>query len=340
MNLINYFALILILALPINTFAGSSIVYDVLVQQDIEQEEELAAYYDLRNRKTYIQISNIEDENPLCIHVQIFQQDRGCSELDFEDELTPNDTVIYDMDDIKRNDGSDVPVDLLDDSYGYVVVSAYECSTGDDGANGVEDSLIGNFRIIDDSGYEYRTNMAGNGGFQDQITFLLEPVRNVIIPFNKVDGATHADIVGFVWQHDVNASGDDLGDETEDNVRNIPEGATFSVFQLDENEERLSCDTKNFACGPDKVMNYGVNDDFLPSRGDNVLCEGASLLPGQNHGYFVLENAQVTDGDNMDQDQLTFTCFIGLNNGNGTGSMDNCGYSCSNDPDGVDCFTE
>ncbi len=327
MKYFKYLVLAFIISIPVNVFAGV-INHDILVQQDIEREEELAAYYDLRNRSTYIQVTNVEDENPLCIHVQIFQQDRGCSELNFEDELTPNDTVVYNMDDIKRNDGSKVPVDLLDDSYGYVVVSAYDCQTGDDDASGVQDSLIGNFRIIDDSGYEYRTNMAGNGGFEDQISFERDSLRDLIIPFNKVDGATHADIIGFVWQHDVNSNGVDLGDSTENNIRNIPQGATFSVFQVDEDEERLSCDTKTFGCGPDKVMNYGVNDDFPASREDNVLCEGASLLPAQNHGYFVLENALVTDGDQNSEEQLTFTCFVGLNNNNGTGSMDNCSYSC------------
>ncbi|NIP31474.1 MAG: hypothetical protein GTO02_18100, partial [Candidatus Dadabacteria bacterium] len=69
MKYFKYLVLAFIISIPVNVFAGV-INHDILVQQDIEREEELAAYYDLRNRSTYIQVTNVEDENPLCIHVQ------------------------------------------------------------------------------------------------------------------------------------------------------------------------------------------------------------------------------------------------------------------------------
>ncbi|NIP29259.1 MAG: hypothetical protein GTO02_02080 [Candidatus Dadabacteria bacterium] len=333
MKSIRYLIFAFLLLLPLNAFSG--IPPDNLRHQDLEPEEELVAYYDLRNRSTYVQVTNVLDNNPLCIHIQIFQQDRDCSELNFNDTLTPNDTVVYNMDNLIRNDGSEVPAELLDDSYGYVVVSAYQCSNNDDDAPGVRDSIIGNFRIIDDSGYEYRTNMVGNASIDEGgVQVGLDKIRDVIIPFNKVDGATHADIVGFVWENDANLNGESLGNSTENRVRNLPRGVTFSVFQVDEDEERLSCDTANFACGTGKIMNYGVNDDFPASRGNNVLCEGGGLAPNQSHGYFSLENASVSDGDQVSNEQFEFTCFVGLNNNNGTGSMDNCSFSCAiSDPE-------
>ena len=153
------------LTFPVNVLSQPIVQNSIDFLSTDDGDEEQFAYYDLRNRKTYIQVTNKETEDPealptLCLHIQIFQQDQGCSELDFEDELTPNDTVIYDLDNIIRNDGSEVPINLGDDSYGFVAISAYQC--GNRGVDGLNDPLIGNFRIIDDAGYEYRMNLVNN----------------------------------------------------------------------------------------------------------------------------------------------------------------------------------
>ncbi|NIP29260.1 MAG: hypothetical protein GTO02_02085, partial [Candidatus Dadabacteria bacterium] len=112
----------------------------------------LTAYYDLRNRNTFLQITSPDLDSlgtNTTIHVQIFQHDRDCDELDFFDTLTPNDTVVYDLDNIKKNDGSPVAITLNDNSYGYVVISAVTTNPIN-----LDDSrtLLGNFRIIDDAG--------------------------------------------------------------------------------------------------------------------------------------------------------------------------------------------
>ncbi|NIP29607.1 MAG: hypothetical protein GTO02_04570, partial [Candidatus Dadabacteria bacterium] len=142
--------MLMILVFPVKGFTGGLCG----INSDIDPPQ-LSAPYDLRNRKSYIQVTNTSPD-PVTIHVQIFQHDRGCDELNFNDTLTPNDTVVYDMDNIVKNNGDEAPITLLDDSSGYVVVS------DTDGFGG--STLIGNFRIIDDAGYEYRTNMAGAGG--------------------------------------------------------------------------------------------------------------------------------------------------------------------------------
>lgn len=371
MKFFKYMVLAVLIAFPVSTIAGPGppIATQSIVQFTTKDfpDQEAFAYYDLRDRRTYIQVSNIEDEvNPLCIHVQIFQQDQGCSELDFNDELTPNDTVIYDMDNLVRNNGTDIPVNLDDDSYGFVAISAVNCSTNSDG--GLSDPLIGNVRIIDDSGYEYRMNLLNDAGLQATDRWIqsfivpgfLEPadevLANIVIPFNTVDGANQADIVAFITEDNRNLAGvadEDDGpeptpDQDDDLVYNEEIGISFSVFLLDEDEERLSCDRKTFGCGPNVVLNYGVNEDYPASRGDNLLCEGGGLLPGQEHGYISLENPTfLSPIDNVIEPPLNsfeFVCLVGLNNGDNTGSMDSCTYKCidtdddsENDP--YDCNT-
>ena len=113
--------LCLFLVLPIYAQAGSSTDDVQLIQTDLAATQ-LSAYYDLRERHSYIQVTNVTSSN-VNIHVQIFQQDRGCTELNFDDTLTGNDTVVYDLENLIKNNGNPAPVNLQDDSYGYVVVT-------------------------------------------------------------------------------------------------------------------------------------------------------------------------------------------------------------------------
>ncbi len=280
-----------ILAIPVNVFGG------VLgFQTDIPDDSYLSAYYDLRDRSSYIQVTNIDTSSATCrIHVQIFQHDRGCSELNFFDTLTANDTVVYDLDNLVKNNGDPVPANLNDDSYGYVVVVAEI----EDGC----EPIIGNFRIIDDSGYEYRTNMAEVDG---------PSISNMYANFNTVDDANQADIVGFSW-----FIGDaDFGDVAINNDF----GFDADIFVYDMAEDPLSCDRRNFACG--NVMNYGVNEDYPNSKAGDLLCPGGGLADPQG-GYVLFDNWMFPfppefeiPGDEVIQG------FIGINNDDGTGSMD------------------
>lgn len=348
MRYIIFFVLTFILMIPLNLFAGGPEVQsDVNYLTTDRPRDEVYSYYDLRNRKTYIQLTNVDTESPnalpaLCVHIQVFQQDQNCDELNFEDQLTPNDTVIYDLDNLIRNDGSEVPVSLDDDSYGFVAISAFICNdrTSDDFSS----PLLGNSRIIDDAGYEYRMNLVGNlpRNFLELSDGTPPPnpaLGNFIIPFNTVDGAINADVVGFIVEDDRTISGSDDG-SPQDLVYNEEVGITFDIFQFDENEEPISCDQKTFGCGPNVVLNYGINDDYPPSRGDNLLCEGAGLNPNQTNGFISLENASflspLDEVVNSPGDSFEFICLVGLNNGNNTGSMDECRFSCSDPPCPVD----
>ncbi len=335
LSILKYLSALTLLLFPIIIYAGGTTIIDVQIGGTDRADRELVAYYDLRDRQSYVQVTNVTTQNPLCIHVQVFQQDRDCTELDFNDQLTNNDTVVYNLDDMVRNDGSPVPINLADDSYGYVAVSAFVCGTTD---NANSESLIGNFRIIDDTGYEYRMNMINsngkriiNGDFPNNGPNI--QVRDVIINYNTVEGANRADIVGFLWNDDRRpARGGGPSFLSSDTIFNVEEGVTFSVFQIDENEERLSCDRVTFGCGPGKVMNYGINEDIPASRGDNLLCEGGGLVEGQNGGYILLDdgvNNITLLGD--DDDDGEFACLVGLNNNDGTGSMDECNIGIDKD---------
>nr|NIP31249.1 hypothetical protein [Candidatus Dadabacteria bacterium]NIQ15896.1 hypothetical protein [Candidatus Dadabacteria bacterium] len=154
------------------------------------------------------------------------------------------------MDNLVKNNGEAVPASLLDDSYGYVVV----IGAINDGC----EIIIGNFRIIDDAGYEYRTNMDGIDG---------NGQAEMYVNFNTVDGANQADIVGYSW-----LKGDaDFGTV----AMNNDFGFDADIFVYDFAEEPLSCDRRNFACG--NVMNYGVNEDYPNSKGGPLLCPGGGL---------------------------------------------------------------
>ncbi|NIP31774.1 MAG: hypothetical protein GTO02_11590 [Candidatus Dadabacteria bacterium] len=305
MKFIIYIFLALIIALPSSSFAGEA--YTQIPDTDEIASAQVTSPYDLRNRKTYIQVTNDGTESgglPQVIHVQIFQHDRGCSELNFFDTLTANDTVVYDMDNIIKNDGSPVPASLLDDSYGYVVITTYDGDPDDHDAH----SLIGNFRIIDDNDYEYRSNMIGVN--ETETTDQLQNF-NLIANFNTVDGAMYADVIGYAYEGQGHAT-----------VTNIDEGYSFDIFTFDLDEEPLSCDRRNFACG--NVMNYGINEDYMASRGNDLLCPGGGLSDLRG-GYVSFENALNDDLDGAipdNDDHDTFFGWIGINNNNGTGSMD------------------
>ncbi len=266
---------------------------------------QLTAPFDLRNRKTYIQVTNQSLQPSLAIHVQIFQHDKNCNELDFWDVLTPIDTVIYDLDNLVKNDGSKVPVTLDDDSSGYVVITSDLDGSGSSNDFGGP-FLVGNFRIIDDAGYEYRANMAG-----PDLACDFAGSNDAYINYNTVDNAKFADVIGYAYEGKNSAT-----------VTNIDNGFTFSIFSFDLDEEPLSCDRRNFACG--NVMNYGINEGYKASRGNNLLCPGA-FLPDPKGGYVSFENGTNLDGSPPGSDADTNDAFygwIGLNNNDGTGSMD------------------
>ena len=140
-------------------------------------------FFDLRDRETFIQITNV-DLNPTGhnVHIQFFDVSNDCNENNFFDFYTPNDTHIYNVIDIQTNDGNDSGVILPDGAYGIFVAF---------GAQQPDQVLIGNLRILDNNGYEYRTNLQGTD--PDQSNAPLEEFAT--FNFNTKGGVTPSEIL-------------------------------------------------------------------------------------------------------------------------------------------------
>jgi len=302
----------------------------------------LYSFFDLRDRETFVQITNtanpdfIADPPPaddgdddddvvdgmfdvsgdITVHVQIFNVDDNCNENNFFDTLTPNDTHIYNMRDIQTNNGSPSGVVLPDGAYGFIVISAVDPPTLiiDDDAN----ILIGNFRILDNNGYEYRTNSQGitdtNQPPLDEFTF----------NFNNNNGVTLSDVVFIAVDNTETFSTSDPSVEA---ANILDANWEFEVDIADNAENIFSCRNVIFACVTQEnplyqelleesdgasvaSFEYGINNAIPHSKGGELLCPGNTITEG-----VVLFDQDSNNGD-------AAAYFIGLNNGNGRGSMD------------------
>ena len=162
-----------LLVIPMQAKAGLPI--EPIDQTDTGANR-LIYYYDEVGRHTYIQLTNTSDEQ-VCVHVQVFEANDFCNEVDFDDCLSAGDTNVYDMENLPGNPD-------LSESYGFVAVSL---------ESGPDFSLIGMFRIIDDNGFEYRTNAAGS---EDPLAF--SELFN-ILNFNDVTGNNLSDVIGITY---------------------------------------------------------------------------------------------------------------------------------------------
>jgi len=120
-------------------FSGEQTLFIFDYPETDSSEDKLLAFFDLRDRETYIQITNTGvDLNPgqdgdrsgenLRLHVQIFNVDNNCNENNFFDVYTPADTHIYNMRDILTNDGSPSGVVLPENAYGIVSVGVIDAA--------------------------------------------------------------------------------------------------------------------------------------------------------------------------------------------------------------------
>jgi len=280
---------------------------------------QLSGFFDLRDRETFIQITNVSPDLPgETYHIQLFNVGNLCNENNFLDFYTPNDTHVYNLRDITRNDGKANSVLLPDDAYGIFV--AYV-------VNDNNKIIIGNLRILDNNGYEYRTNLVGVGNDTPGI-----PGSDDIgiFHFNTESGVTLSDIVGF-------QSDEDSGSDNRLLLTNIIETWTnWDVDIVDLNEDVSSCRSVAFSCNDQdhpllpELLNtieadasenaatvasfeYGINEAIPSSKGAPLLCPGNIV----SEGYVRLELDDV--GDDTENE---VTIFVGLNNGNGRGSMD------------------
>ncbi len=301
------FVLAVLLVLPMQAMAGFGSDIPIIDQTDTGVDR-LVAFYDTRGRDTFIQVTNTSSDG-VNIHVQIFQAPgtvQQCEEIDFDDFLTGNDTHVYDVENLVTNTGIDV-TDVPSGQYGFAVISR---------SSGASSSLIGMFRIIDESGYEYRTNAAGTDDPFADSSF------DGVVNFSSANGNSLSDLVGITFV-----------EVSSDTVYASPGviasfGTPFDeVLIYDEVEFDTSCSSTSFSCTSTQI-DKGIDNSLPNSLGQNNRICGTNVLDSNSSGWldlpfnaFICTDAFVgTDGEcNFDP---AFVGFIGLNNGDGTGSMD------------------
>jgi len=286
----------------INVHAGLS------VTETDTGDDALVGFFDLRDRESFIQITNTHTTNGT-IHIQLFDVGNLCNENNFFDVYTPNDTHVYNLRDIATNDGNPSGVLLPDNAYGIFVASYVDINN--------TLTMIGNQRILDSNGYEYRTNL---NGIAD--TALGTDDNVYTYNFNTKGGVTLSDVVGITL--------DNIGSGEVSAADIVNTWTSWDIDIFDLNEVPFSCRNVIFACtdqnnpqlealleesGNASVASfeYGINEALPHSKGGELLCPNNVISEGFIRMIFIDNGSSFDDA---------FTFFVGLNNGNGRGSMD------------------
>lgn len=285
----------------------------------------LFGFFDLRDRESFIQATNTDGLNNQTVHIQIFNVADNCNENDFFDVYTPNDTHVYNVRNIVTNDGNPSGVVLPDGAYGVFVVSV----TGE--TNDPQFiQFIGNLRIEDNNGYEYRTNLIGTR-YEEYDGTGRTDINIATFNFNNQSGIAFSDIILIPYStiSDVESPIEvDLSD-----VLGIWNLIDIDIFDLNENV--FSCRNVIFSCvdqnssllegllevvadasdgGSATVASfeYGINESIPHSKGGELLC------PGNNISEGIVRFTEIEHFLNG----IELVGFYGLNNGNGRGSID------------------
>lgn len=335
----------------VNVYAGSTGSNSrVLYNETDAKVDVLVGVFDLRDRESFIQVTLVDLNNPAGgarAHVQIFNLAQSCGENNFFDFYTENDTHLYNIRNIVTNDGSNPGFTLPDNSYGFVVIS-FEPH----GDNPVDDIVqgIGNLRIVDANGFEYRTNLAGAGNNKKD-----KPHRDDgkwWFNFNTEEGVILSDIfatpIGNIRDDGTFVEGVVLGP-----ITNNYNAVNVELLNLD--EVLFSCGDTVFACtdGTDPLIpelldiiaeignedlgaisdvraEYGINETIPSSKGAPVLCANNTV----NAGTVFLGGEEHNMSGNG-RDHIAFVIFVGLNNGNDRGTIDAAWHGeFENDPRG------
>lgn len=321
-----------LLVLPMQAMAGHGGLLPLIDQTDTGVDR-LVYYWDTRDRDTLFQLTNTSSST-IIVHVQVFDVNDVvsiCNEIDFDDVYTAGDTHVYDIEDMVSNCDADggaaganpacgsAQNSSFVDSYGFVVISL---------SDGPNFAMIGMFRVIDGpGGYEYRANAAGEDFFSDETV-------DFVLNFNSVDGNDLSDVIGIVYTEvdfdTVYASpgiqvvfGGVTGDPFE--------GSPPQVFIFDETEGKTSCSPTVFACTPGSI-NKGIDNSIPNSKQQvNRICNTSVLSESNDAGWMYLPYSTFACFDPLGggdavtghcDNDVFFSSFLGLNNGNGTGSLD------------------
>ena len=303
-------------------------------------------FFDLRDRETFIQLTypNIDAEtgerngSSATAHVQIYDVSNNCNENNFFDVYTPNDTHVYNMRDIQTNDGNPSGVVLPDGAYGIVTIFI-------DADTFIEErrqNSFGNMRIIDNNGYEYRTNaqtLNDSDPFQTNTDEFSEEFYS--FNFNKESGITFSDVIGVTT---LMFSDGDIVLFSTDSSDVATTFQPFDIDILDDNENVFSCRNVIFSCVDENnprlkellenaetasvaSFEYGINNAIPHTKDGELLCPGNTI----DKGFVKLRPLDIPQDvrdaidnkpNNVGPPAAVFYGFIGLNNGNSRGSLD------------------
>ena len=213
------------------------------------------------------------------------------------------------MRDIQTNDATPSGVVLPEGAYGFVSIIDFETFR----------DLIGNFRIIDITGYEYRTNAINT--FANLCCWGEDDSPHLTFNYNTKGNITLSDVVGIAFNTNEEIFAADILDTW----------ISFDVDILNEDEVIFSCRNVIFACtdqdnplleellevsGEASVASfeYGINNAIPHSKGGELLCPGNTISEG-----FVTLNR-------IGDESANFVGYVGLNHGTGRGSMDSFWY--------------
>ena len=289
---------------------------------------QMVSYFDLRDRESFIQVTNVASTSAR-LHIQIFNVPDNCNENNFFDQYTPNDTHVYNLKDILTNDGNPSGIVLPNEAYGLVIVTVI-------GMDGLSDDnlvqIVGNSRILDNKGFEYRTNLLGLGNPDfDPQNVPVNEFQEITFNYNMQGNTGFSDVIGFTLS-DV---GDGFAEVLSADI--LSTWLLVDVDILDLEENIFSCRNVIFACTDDDnplrtellaevsqeeegvsvaSFEYGINDVLPHSKDGEVLCPGNNI----KEGFVKLSPIAIEDTGGIGID--SFGIYVGLNNGDGRGTMD------------------
>ena len=332
--------------MAVNAYAGNTTNSRYMFNETDNEMDVLVGVFDLRDRESYIQITltdlderfgssdTIPPAEGARAHVQIFNLAESCGENDFFDFYTLNDTHLYNMRNIVTNDGSNSGFTLPDNSYGFVVISWEPWGDSD----GEIRQGIGNMRIVDPNGYEYRTNLAGAGNNNEDRPHTDD--GKWWFNFDTEEGVILSDIfaapIGEIREPNNNfEEGVVLGP-----ITNNWNAVNVELVNLD--EVLFSCGDTVFACtdGTDPLIpellddiaennnddlgiindvsaEYGINETIPSSKGAPILCRNNTINAGT-----VFLHGEEHLGQGNGYNHIAFVIFVGLNNGNDRGTFE------------------
>lgn len=275
-------------------------------------ERELSGQASGIGRDTHFQLTNTSSTSPVNIHVQLLysgsaEAGGGCSELDFFDTLTPEDTHVYELDNLFLNDDTGQPPfdGTSRTQYGAVVITpvvgasdpvpvafnhlhatvAWGTSASGEGLDPLDSTYV--FNAFGRDAINLASGAkAADGTVLDGVAAGFQRV----IPNDMIFQYTSKPFGGLPVFSDlvfIALSDDYFGG---DNYKAV--GGSTSLFSVehvvDNDENSFSCGDVQFSC----VEIYGINDniiateDFFADSNDNLICAEPQLA--YDEGFDVL----------------------------------------------------